>query len=141
MTRGASFLSLSRGQVWPPIWIPGLAFLLYALAPRDMSDHQNEDGDITDTPISEQLGQRYQHYVLCLECQAKLEGDRNWALAIFGPQGLTDEEAVLVCVPFEEAALKHISQEFACDGCGAIVAVAPSSRWFIERHKKERVGS
>lgn len=92
-------------------------------------------------PIREQLGQDYQYYVLCLSCMKKLEGDRNLQWAMFGPQGLTDEDAVLVCVPFEEAFLKDISQEYACDNCGIIVAVAPSSGWFVERHKEERVGS
>jgi hypothetical protein len=88
--------------------------------------------------ISEQLGQRYQFYILCPTCTHKLEGDKNWALAMFGPQGITDEESVLLCMPFEEAALKEISEQYACDGCEEIVAVAPSSMWFAERHKQER---
>ena len=88
--------------------------------------------------IGEQLGQHYQYYVLCMLCVDRLEGDKDFTLALFGPQGLDDEDAVLVCVPFEEAALKDISQEFACDGCGTILAVAPSSGWFIDRHKAER---
>jgi hypothetical protein len=91
-----------------------------------------------ETPISEQLGQQYQYYVLCLECAMKLEGDKTFFPALFGPQGVTDEESVLVCVPWYEAALRAISQQFACDGCGEILSVAPSSEWFIERHKQER---
>lgn len=92
-----------------------------------------------ETPISAQLGQHYQYYVLCLACVDKLEGDKTFYWAMFGPQGQQDEDSVLVCVPFEEAALKDISQEFACDGCGTILAVAPSSGWFLDRHREERI--
>jgi hypothetical protein len=96
---------------------------------------------VVEKTIREQLGQHYQYYVLCLSCIERLEGDQAWMLAMFGPQGITDEDAVLACIPFEEAALKEISEKFACDGCGEIVAVAPSSGWFIERHKAERISS
>lgn len=89
--------------------------------------------------LGEQVGQPYKYYVFCIACASKLKHDGDFMWAMFGPQGLTDEEACLVCVEYESAWLKDISQQFACDGCGLIVAVAPSSMWFIEKHKEERV--
>jgi hypothetical protein len=83
-------------------------------------------------------------FIFCDVCAREKiaeDADPRFLLAMFGPQGLTDEDAVLVCVPWAQRArpIAHLCQPFVCDGCRKIVSVAPSSRWFIDRHRAERV--
>lgn len=68
----------------------------------------------------------------------RLDGDKKWALAMFGPQGLTlDQEAVLVTMPlqrFIHVGFDKLLTEVQCDGkCGLVLGVSQSSGWFMEQ--------
>lgn len=82
------------------------------------------------------------HFILCNPCAMKLDFNdvSDIFLAMFGPQGRSEQDAVLACVLWEQRATRFASlaTKHQCDGCKADVAVAPSSGWFIERHKAER---
>lgn len=80
-------------------------------------------------------------YIFCNECATKINlDDAVFMLAMFGPQGLGDEDACLVCGPYNGplGGYGYPVEPFSCDGCKTIVAVSPSSKWFIELHRSER---
>lgn len=79
--------------------------------------------------------------ILCNECVDEIDEDQiaNIFEAKFGRQD-ADEDAdgcVLACQRWD---LPHIhnARKFFCEECGEAIAVAPSSQWFIDEHRRER---
>lgn len=89
----------------------------------------------------EQLDQTKRYFIFCGECAfALLDENSTIYLAIFGPQGLTDEDACLVCGDWKDRAFwMEPAAPYACDLCHTLVGVSQSSSWFAERHRAERV--
>lgn len=86
----------------------------------------------------------FKYFVLCGDCCQKVEDDiGGFALALFGPQGLDDDGAILAVVPWEQrwGPIADWCVKHHCDGCMIDVSVAPSSMWFIEKWREERDGS
>ena len=81
------------------------------------------------------------YLILCHECASEIDPDdiEGTFWAKYGDKGTGDEGAVLVCQDWHPL---HVGDalQFFCDGedCGQPVAVAPTSAWFIESHRRER---
>ena len=87
----------------------------------------------------------FQYHIVCPDCGNELmkeHPDFKIYAAIFGDQGRGDEDAVLVCSKWDDqnplAAFADPTTPYFCDGCGEMVAVSKSSKWFAEKHRKER---
>ena len=81
------------------------------------------------------------YFVFCHECAQELDPDNIAGIfwAKYGPQMDDDVEgAILVCPPWDEFYGLHGGEQFVCDECPQIVAVHPTSKWFIDAHRNER---
>lgn len=85
------------------------------------------------------VAEEFEFTILCYGCMDEIpdEDVGGWYEAKFGfVPG--DKHNILACPLFALRPLYSRAERFLCDGCGKGVAVAPSSAWFIEKHKQER---
>jgi len=78
--------------------------------------------------------------VLCGPCVDKLDEDKNWLHAKFGPQGLgPDDVAVLVASRMID--LRDVRElpnltKLNCEHCDATIYAAPSSHWLLDLKRR-----
>lgn len=86
--------------------------------------------------------------VFCMDCARRFFDEHGEPtdvyLAMFGPQGLTDEDAMLVSSLWVDYASNPMfmilhpgCRPLPCDGCSREVSISPSSGWFIDAYQSE----
>lgn len=78
-------------------------------------------------------------FIFCNDCAARFLDENGMPtavfLAMFGPQGIGDEDALLVCSYVEDAhplLPEHPYTSRPCDGCNRDVFISGSSFWYLK---------